>query len=60
MSKAERFRVVVVSELAEADVVRMRMVPARSLEAALLLVEKKGSGYILPRGAALLPLVSVR
>lgn len=60
MSKAERFRVVVVSELAEADVVRMRMVPARSLEAALLLVEKKGSGYVLPRGAALLPLVSVR
>ncbi len=58
MTKAERFRVLVVSELAEADVVRMRMVPARSLEAALSLVEKKTSGYVLPRGAALLPLLS--
>src|SRR4026209_2954012 len=31
MTKAERFRVLVVSGLAEADVVRMRMAPARSL-----------------------------
>lgn len=58
MTKAERFRVVVVSELAEADVVRMRMVPARSLEAVLSQVEKNISGYVLPRGAALLPRLS--
>jgi nickel-dependent lactate racemase len=58
MTKAERFRVVLVSELAEADVGRMRIVPARSLEAALSLVEKITSGYVLPRGAALLPLLS--
>ncbi len=56
--KAERFRVVLVSELAHEDVRRMRMRPARTLEEALALVDGKADGYILPRGAALLPVVA--
>lgn len=57
MTKAERFRVVLVSELAAAHVVRMRMVAAQSLEAALSQIEKNTLGFVLPRGAALLPIL---
>jgi nickel-dependent lactate racemase len=56
--KAERFRVVLVSALADEDVRRMRMTPARTLEDALALVDRRADGYILPRGAALLPVVA--
>jgi len=52
LTKAERFRVCLVSELPPDDVRRMRMVPVRTIEEAL---EDAGSGYIMPRGAAVLP-----
>lgn len=57
LSKAERFRVVLVSQLAEEDVIRMRMTPARSLDDALEILEGTADGFILPRGPALLPVV---
>ena len=54
MTKAERYRVYLVSELRYEHVEKMRMVPVRSVEEAL---ERAGAGtgYIMPRGAAVLP-----
>ena len=54
LTKAERFRVCLVSELPDDEVRRMRMVPVRTIEEAL---EQAGSGegFIMPRGAAVLP-----
>ncbi len=54
LTKAERFRVCLVSELPPDDVRRMRIVPVRTIDEAL---EHAGSedGFIMPRGAALLP-----
>lgn len=57
LTKAERYRVILVSELAPEDAKQMRLVPARSLAEALDHVDPKAEGYILPRGAALLPLI---
>ncbi|HEV2835316.1 MAG TPA: nickel-dependent lactate racemase [Pyrinomonadaceae bacterium] len=54
LSKAERYRVVLVSQLPENDVKQMRMVPARSLSEAVEGV-KAQEGFIMPRGAAILP-----
>jgi lactate racemase len=56
--KAERFRVVLVSALAEADARLMRLTPARTLADALAQVDQRAEGYILPRGATLLPRVA--
>ena len=56
LTKAERFRVCLVSELPDADVRRMRMVPVRTIEEALGQVGS-GDGFIMPRGAAVLPRV---
>ena len=52
MTKAERFRVCLVSELPDDQVKLMRMVPARTLEEAL---PEAASGFIMPRGSAILP-----
>jgi lactate racemase len=57
LTKAERYRIFLVSQLDEDDVRKMRMGPARSLDEALSRIEKESSGYILPRGAALLPVI---
>lgn len=56
LTKAERYRVCLVSELPDDDVKRMRMLPVRSITEAL---EQAGSadGFIMPRGAAVLPRV---
>src|SRR5689334_14330992 len=54
LTKAERHRVVLVSELPADDVKRMRMISAPSLAAALDHA-RGGDGFILPRGAAVLP-----
>ncbi|HEX8722217.1 MAG TPA: nickel-dependent lactate racemase [Pyrinomonadaceae bacterium] len=58
LTKAERFRVHLVSGLPDDDVRRMRMTPARSLEEALARVEPGAAGYVLPRGAAYMPVVA--
>ena len=54
LTKAERYRVYLISELPDEQVKRMRMKPARSLAEALESVGNK-TGYIMPRGAAVLP-----
>jgi nickel-dependent lactate racemase len=58
LTKTERFRVHLVSELADDVVRRMRMIPARSLSEALANVTSNAQGYIMPRGAALLPVIA--
>jgi lactate racemase len=57
LTKAERFRVHIVTKLADEEVRRMRMIPAYSMEAALASLSPDAKGYIMPRGAALLPVV---
>ena len=61
LTKAERFRLHLVSNLAAADVGRMRIQPAATLEEALARVREESGetwrGYIMPRGAALMPVV---
>lgn len=59
LTKAERFRVCLVSELPPEDVRRMRMVPVRTISEAL---EEAGSGagFIMPRGAAVLPRIEAQ
>jgi len=57
LTKAERHRVYLVSELPSNEVKRMRMIPAPSLEAALGQAGG-GDGFILPRGAAVLPRIA--
>ena len=56
LTKTERFRVHIVTKLPDYDVRRMRMIPARSIEEALADATPNSKGYIMPRGAALLPL----
>jgi lactate racemase len=56
--KAERFRVLLISELNDEDVRLMRMTPVRTLDEALAQVQPGARGYIMKRGAALLPVVS--
>jgi nickel-dependent lactate racemase len=53
LTKAERYRVCLVSELPPENVRRMRMVPVRTISEAL---EQAGSGdgFVMPRGAAVL------
>ena len=58
MVKAENFRVHLVSELNDADVRRMRMIPARTIEEAMAQVEARAEGYIMPQGARLLPVLA--
>lgn len=57
LTKAERFRVHIVTNLPEADVRKMRMFPSQSIESVLAEVPMSARGYILPRGAALLPVI---
>ena len=58
LMKAERFQVHIVSDLPEEQVRRMRMLPARSLSDALNQLDTGTEGYIMPRGAALLPVLA--
>jgi lactate racemase len=54
LTKAERFRVCLLSELPDEHVRKMRMVPVRTIEEALAQA-RSGDGFIMPRGAAVLP-----
>jgi nickel-dependent lactate racemase len=56
LTKTERFRVQIITKLPETDVRRMRMIPARSIDSVLSELLGTAKGYILPRGAALLPI----
>jgi nickel-dependent lactate racemase len=54
-TKAERYKVYLVSKLPDAEVRRIRMIPARSLRDAIDSLGGEADGYIMPGGAALLP-----
>ena len=58
LTKTERFNVRIITNLSEEESRRMRMQPSGSIEAALSDAGNHSKGYILPRGAALLPLFS--
>ena len=58
LTKAEQYRVILVSKLADEDVKHMRMTPARTLDDALSALDSTVQGFILPRGTALLPIRS--
>ena len=55
LTKAERYRVYLVSELPDQDVRRLRMIPARSLNDALNEIGADHQGYVMPHGARFLP-----
>lgn len=57
-TKAERFRVLLLSTLNDQDVKQMRMTPIHSLGEAIEHVDPSAQGYILPRGAACLPVTA--
>lgn len=57
LTKAERYRIYLISQLDDADVRKMRMIPARTLSEALVGINSNTPGYIMPRGAAVLPRV---
>jgi nickel-dependent lactate racemase len=58
LRKTERFRVHIVTNLSDEEVCRMRMTLATSIDGALANVFGNAPGYILPRGAALLPVIA--
>ena len=57
LTKTERFSVHIITSLNDEEVRQMRMKPAQSIEGALADVPGGAPGYIMPRGAALLPTV---
>jgi nickel-dependent lactate racemase len=57
LTKAERYRIHLVSGLPDEEVRRMRMIPARSVSAVIDNLGRETEGYIMPRGAALFPRV---
>jgi lactate racemase len=59
LTKAEKFRVHLISELADEDVRRMRMQPAHNLDEALALVNQNAQGYIMPCASVVLPVASI-
>jgi nickel-dependent lactate racemase len=58
MTKAERFRVHIITKLDDEDVRRMRMISAQDIESVLSEIPATARGYIMPRGAALLPVIN--
>jgi nickel-dependent lactate racemase len=59
LTKAERFRVHLVSTLPDEDVRRMRLHPSRTIEDAVSEIDAEAHGYVMPRGASFMPVVSV-
>ncbi len=57
LTKAERHRIFLISELPDEDVRRMHMIPARSHDEVINQFGTSDKGFILPRGTALLPIV---
>ncbi|HJR09024.1 MAG TPA: nickel-dependent lactate racemase [Pyrinomonadaceae bacterium] len=56
--KAERFNVLLVSNLDDADVRRTRLTPARTIEDALAQAGGDAHGYVMPYGARFMPVVA--
>jgi nickel-dependent lactate racemase len=55
LTKAERYRILLVSELPDEQVRQMRMIPARSLNDALDQVNPEHEAYVMPHGSRFLP-----
>jgi nickel-dependent lactate racemase len=55
LTKAERYRVLLLSTLNDHDVKQMRMTPIHSIDEALAQLDPAANGYVLPSGAAWLP-----
>jgi nickel-dependent lactate racemase len=55
LTKAERHIIFLISELPDDQVFGMRMIPAHSLNEVMTRIDDTAKGFILPRGAALLP-----
>ncbi len=58
LTKAEKFRVHIVTACDDETVRRMRMIPAGNIESVLSGIPARQTGYIMPRGAALRPVLS--
>lgn len=58
LTKSERFRVHIVTKLVVEDVRRMRMIPAQAIDSVLSEIPAAATGYVMPRGAALLPVTN--
>ena len=58
LTKTERFNVRIVTTLSDDEVGHMRMTKVRSLDESLSDIPSGASGYLMPRGAALLPISS--
>ena len=56
LTKAERFRIHLISDLPDSEVKLMRLTPANSFDEVLGSLRGKAEGFIMPRGAALLPI----
>ena len=57
LTKTEKFRVHIVTSLDAESVRHMRMIPAQNIESVIANVTTNVPGYIMPRGAALLPII---
>lgn len=57
MTKAERFRVYIVTELSEEQTRAMRMTKVRSIDEVFTNISADAKVYLMPRGGALLPIV---
>jgi hypothetical protein len=55
LTKTERYQVFLVSKLPYEDVRRMRIIPAATFSAAVAQISRNVDGYVMPRGAAVLP-----
>lgn len=55
MTKTERHTIFLISELPDEQVRSMHMIPAHSLNEVTNRIDNAANGFILPRGAALLP-----
>ena len=57
LTKTERFRVRIVTNLSNDETRHMRMIPAGSLAEVLAEIPSTAKGYIMPRGGASLPMI---
>lgn len=55
LTKAERFRIHLVSSLPDEQVRQMRMTPARTIAEVVAGLDQDAAGYLMPRAAATLP-----
>jgi lactate racemase len=55
LTKTERYQVYLVSDIPDEQVKRMRMIPTHTLADAMSRISGSAEGFIMPRGAAVLP-----